>query len=180
MAKIRLRLPRRGKIPRLPGVPREPRGFGRSEAAIIPRGMRGLEQFRVQEPAGEPPLWWLEQYPGGTKPEWAVFWALLQLGYHPEDDFFVHAQLPGAGRGFSSQVDFLLPNLGIAIEVSGIYWHYTLGSERQERDLFRLLYFAERGIRVIFIDEDDALRDPIYYVKEALLGHDHSKLRAAV
>jgi hypothetical protein len=168
------------KLPRLPGIPREPRGFGRSEASLIPRGMRGLEEFRVQEPAGEPPPWWLRRYLGGTKPEWAVFWALVQLGYQPEVDFFVHAQLPGVGRSFYSQVDFLLPDLGIGIEVSGLYWHYTLGSERQERDLFRLLAFAERGIRIVFIDEDDAIRDPIYYVREALRGNDHSKLRRAL
>jgi hypothetical protein len=180
MVKISWRLPQRSKIPRLPGVPREPRGFGRSEATLIPRGMRGLESFRVEKPAGEPPLWWRQRYPGGTEPEWAVFWALVKLGYQPEVDFFMHAVLPGAGRGFYSQVDFLLPDQGIGIEVSGLYWHYTLGSERQERDLFRLLYFAERGIQIIFIDEDDAIRDPLYYVREALEGRDHSKLRRAV
>lgn len=166
----------RVRKPRLPGLPREPRGWGRTEISVIPRGMKGLEQFEVQEPAGDPPPWWQRTY-GGTKPEWAVFWALLRLGYRPEDDFFVHATLPGVGRGFYSQVDFLLPDLRIAIEVSGIYWHYSLGTERQERDLFRQLYFAERGIQVVFIDEDDALRDPLYYVKEALEGRDHSKLR---
>jgi hypothetical protein len=180
MAKISWKLPRRGAIPRLPGIPREPRGFGRSEATLIPRGMRGLEQFRVQEPAGDPPPWWLARYPGGTKPEWAVWWALVQLGYQPEVDFFVHAVLPGVGRGFHSQIDFLLPDLHLGIEVSGLYWHYTLGTERQERDLFRLLYFAERGIRIVFIDEDDAIRDPIYYVREALQGNDHSKLRRSL
>lgn len=174
--KVSIRLPQVRK-PRLPGLPREPKGWGRSEATLLPRGMRGLETFRVQEPAGDPPPWWLERYPGGTRPEWSVFWALLQLGYHPEEDFIVHAVLPGVGRSFYSQVDFYFPELRIGIEVSGLYWHYTLGSERQERDLFRLLYFAERGIQVIFIDEDDALRDPIYYVKEALQGRDHSKLR---
>jgi hypothetical protein len=179
MVKISWKLPRRGTIPRLPGIPREPRGFGRSEVTLIPRGMRGVESFRVQEPAGEPPPWWLQRYPGGTKPEWAVYWALVQLGYQPEVDFFVHAQLPGVGRNFYSQVDFLLPDLGLGIEVSGLYWHYVLGWERQERDLFRLLYFAERGIRIVFIDEDDAIRDPIYYVREALQGNDHSKLRRA-
>jgi hypothetical protein len=41
----------------------------------------------------------------------------------------------------------------------------------------RIAYFAERGIDVVFIDEDDALRDPLYYASEALQRRDHSKIR---
>lgn len=170
-----VRLPRL-KTPWLPGVPREPRGWGRTEVTIFPRGSEVAERFRVGEPAGDPPIWWREQFPGGTKPEWAIYWALLQLGLKPEEDFIVHAVLPGVMRSFYSQIDFLLPDFQIGIEIQGIYWHYTLGSKRQERDVFRFAYFAQRGIRVVFIDEDDALRDPIYYAKEALAGRDHSKL----
>lgn len=163
-------------VPRVPGVPREPRGWGRTEVHILPRGRREAERFRSVEPAGDPPVWWREAFPSGTKPEWAVYWALLQLGLKPEEDFFYQAVLPGVGRTFYSQVDFLLPDFQIGIEVQGIYWHYTLGSQRQQRDIFRVAYFAQRGIQIIFIDEDDAICDPIFYVKEALSGVDHSKV----
>lgn len=162
---------------RLPGIPREPRGFSRSEATFFPRGLRQLERFTQREPAGDPPGWWLAKYPSGTKPEWAIFWALLRLGLKEDEDFFVHAALPGVGRSFWSQVDFLVPPYQVGIEVQGTFWHYGLGSERQQRDILRIAYFAERGLRIVFIDEDDALRDPIYYTREALAGNDHSKLR---
>ena len=171
----RLRLSK-PSAPRLPGIPREPRGWGRTEVSVLPRGARVAERFQVEEPAGEPPAWWRERYPSGTKPEWAVFWALLQLGFQPDEDFFYLAVVPGVGRTFYSQVDFLLPDFSLGIEVQGIYWHYTLGSRRQERDVFRVAYLTQRGLRIIFIDEDDALRDPLYYVKEALAGNDHSKM----
>lgn len=125
-------------------------------------------------------MWWKARYPSGTKPEWAVYWALLKLGFHDGEDFIVHAVLPGVGRTYYGQVDFLLPDLRLGIEVQGLYWHYTLGSERQQRDVFRLAYFAQRGIDIVFIDEDDALRDPLHYVKEALQRRDHSKLNRRV
>ncbi len=163
---------------RLPGIPRAPRGFGRfREMALLPRGERAAERFTVSEPAGDPPDWWRALYPTGTKPEWAVYWALLQMGYRDGEDFFYLVVVPGVGHSYWSQVDFFFPDTKIVIEVQGIYWHYTLGSERQARDIFRQAAFAQRGIEIVFIDEDDALRDPLYYTREALRGRDHSKIR---
>lgn len=165
------------RLPRFPGLPREPRGWGRSETTITPRGLREANRFQAQEPAGDPPLWWRQQYPSGTRPEWAIYWALTRMGFRDGEDFIYQAVLPSVGRSYWSQVDFLVPDFQLGIEVQGLFWHYALGSERQQRDILRVAYFADRGIDIVFIDEDDALRDPMYYTSEALQRRDHSKLR---
>lgn len=161
-------------------VPKEPPGWNRTELAIRQRAEAFTAQYREREPAGEPPEWWKVRYPGGTKPEWAVYWALLVLGKKPELDFIYQAIMLGLELSYYSTTDFLLPHDGIAIEVQGEYWHYGVGSEAQYHDILRFEALAKEGMQLIFIDEEDALERPIWIVREALAGRDHSKLKMRI
>jgi len=111
-----------------------------------------------------------------TLPEWAVWWGLLKNGRLPDVDFDYTSVLVGVGISYYSTIDFLLAKDKLGIEVQGEYWHYGLGSNKEYHDLQRYLYFQAQGIQVVFIDEEDALRDPVYYVAEALAYRDHSKI----
>jgi very-short-patch-repair endonuclease len=107
----------------------------------------------------------------GTLPEWAIYWAHLQLKLKENEDFTYQFQFSLAPNG----VDFFELDLQIAIEIQGLYWHYGLGAAKQDSDLERKARIEAFGIQVVGIDEDDALRDPLYYLKEARVGHDHSR-----
>jgi hypothetical protein len=67
----------------------------------------------------------------------------------------------------------LNPRLGV--NVQGIHWHYEVGSGTIARDQLQRLQLANRGIQLIWIDEDDALRDPVYYLEQARMYIDHSR-----
>ena len=160
------------KMPRVARGSRNPPGWGSTEVSIRGRGFPGAAQFRPIEPAGDPPPEWT-----GTRPEWAIWWGLTKTGLQPGLDFTYLARLPGVGSGYYSTIDFLVPSYGIGIEVQGKYWHYGQGSDKIFKDMFRVNAFAGQGIKVIFIDEPDALTDPIYFVREALQGNDHSHVQ---
>jgi len=164
-------------LPALPSVPRNPPGWGRTEVAVRRRSLPFLNSFREQEPAGDPPGWWKAQYPGATRPEWAVWWGLERNGKQPNLDFVYRQVLMGLGVGYYSTVDFMLPRDNIALEVQGDYWHY-FDAERQYRDIERFNRLTNEGINLIFIDEEDALKRPIWIVQEALALRDHSRLKA--
>lgn len=157
-------------IRRLVPVPKNPPGWNVTEVSITPRLRPYVEGFRSKEPAGDPPPDW-----PGTRPEWAVFWGLMQLGYEEGVDFFYLSYTMALGKGDFSQLDFFLPAYRIGIEIQGEFWHYRVGSEAVARDHIRRAQLVGYGIRLIFIDEEDALVDPVYFVREAIAGRDHSK-----
>ena len=109
----------------------------------------------------------------GSTPEWAIYWALRTMGLKPDVDFvYQSAQMGGRMEKGGAVIDFLFfnpPNLGI--NVQSIYFHYT---GQQRRGQIQRAQLEAIGIRMIFIDEADALRDPKYYVAEALMFRDHS------
>jgi very-short-patch-repair endonuclease len=116
----------------------------------------------------EPPEDWT-----GTEPEWAINWALTKL----KADFDFQHNVAG-GRRFVGGIvaDFVVYEpTEVMIQVQGVYWHYELGSEKQERDALQRAIVESKGWIVINIDEDDAMRDPIFYTEEALRHIDHSK-----
>lgn len=155
---------------RIPSGSRNPRGWGALTQGSRARGLSGLAgTMQRQEPAGDPPEDWM-----GTRPEWAVQWGLMKAGLVDGLDFTFQARLPGVGASYYSTVDFLITDYNIAIEVQGKYWHYGQGSDKIMTDIFRVNAYAGQGIKVIFIDEPDALADPVYFVREALEGNDHS------
>lgn len=158
-------------LPSLPRTPQNPPGWGTSEITLRTRGLPGAQDMTVQHPAGEPPEGW-----PGTKPEWAVHWALISLGYEENIDFFYRFNIAGIGSSYYSQFDFVLPDFNIAIEVQGEFWHYAQGHTKIAEDLLRRNLAAQHNYNLIFIDEDAVLERPRYLVEEAIRGIDHSKL----
>lgn len=160
------------KMPRVKSGSRNPAGWGNLDIAIRGRGSPIAGKLTRPEPAGDPPEDWT-----GTRPEWAVYWGLRTNGLQEGDDFVYQARLPGVGAGYFSQVDFLIESYSIGIEVQGKFWHYGQGTQKILTDMFRENAFAGQGIKIVFIDESDALEDPRYYVGEALRGNDHSHVK---
>lgn len=118
----------------------------------------------------EPPEWW-----PGSRPEYYVYWALLSLGKRIDVDFtYQSPQMGGRLAKGGAVIDFLFinpPNLGI--NVSSRYYHYRTTPQRMRGQMQRA-QLEGYGIRLIFIDEEDALSDPRWYVREALEFRDHS------
>ena len=164
----------RVRVPNIPSGTRNPPGWGTSSISLKAAGLAGASSLRLSEPAGEPPLWWQLQHPSGTKPEWAVYWGLQKNGKLDGQDFIYQAHIPGTGNSRFINVDFLIPDNYIAIEVQGKFWHLGQGTRKIGSDVLRIESLAAQGVKVVFIDEPDALADPIYYVREALQGNDHS------
>ena len=119
-----------------------------------------------------PPNW------AGSLPEYVAYQTFIELGLEPGVDFTYQSPLMG-GRmekgGFV--LDFLFnkpPDL--AVNVQGVYYHYEFGVEAKARDVMARASLAGQNLTLIFIDDDDLIRDPKYYCREALNYRDHSRL----
>lgn len=113
----------------------------------------------------------------GTEPEWAIYWAFNAIGMKEHQAFEYQYFTEATPNG----VDFYVYDQNLIIEIFGLYWHYQLGGFKLQSDLERQIRLEAMGFDYIVIDEDDALRAPIYFVREALAGRDHSRLaRGAV
>lgn len=112
----------------------------------------------------EAPANWL-----GSLPEYAVFLALTRMKVDFE---FQSAQMGGRLTKGGAVVDFFIPSLNLALNVQSNYWHYSsagkIASDKAQR-----ITLEGMGIQVIWIQEEDALRDPFFYVAEALKGREH-------
>lgn len=111
-----------------------------------------------------------------TLPEWNIYWALTFRLHKKDGSDFVYRKTAGllASLTEKTQLDFmLLDGSAIAIEVQGLYWHYEKGRTKVADDIIRAAMLAGKWT-IINIDEDAALRDPLFYTKEALEGRDHS------
>jgi len=93
----------------------------------------------------------------------------MGLAYEFQNSFMGGRMVAG---GFVA--DFYLASYSLIISVLGEYWHYGLGQTAS--DVLQALGMNSQGITVIFIDESDALKNPHWYISEALKGIDHSKL----
>ena len=114
----------------------------------------------------------------GSLPEYIAYQTFIELGLEPGVDFTYQSPLLG-GRmekgGFV--LDFLFnepPDL--AVNVQGVYYHYEFGVEAKARDVMARASLAGQNITLIFIDDDDLMRDPRFYCREALNYKDHSRL----
>lgn len=144
--------------------------FDRESSVPIKTGRRPGVSSGFASPWMQPPLEWL-----GTLPEWAINWAHTQLKRKPGEDFEYIYEVAGG-----VQVDFFEYDLNLAIQVQGVYWHYEFSGSKVQEDQEQMIRVESAGIQVIAIDEDNALADPVFYLKEALEGRDHSRLGRGV
>jgi hypothetical protein len=117
----------------------------------------------------------------GSGPEYIAYQTFIELGKTPGQDFSYQSPLLG-GRmdkgGFI--IDFMFtnpPDLGV--NVQGVYYHYQKypnGVETKARDVLARASMAGQNITLVFIDDDDLLRNPRFYCREALNYKDHSRL----
>lgn len=126
----------------------------------------------TQIPQQVPPNW------QGSLPEYVAYRAFEQAGKIPGVDFTYQSPLEGGRMSKGGQVlDFLFSDPpDLAVNIQGVYYHYEFGIETLARDKIGREQMLQSGIHVIFIDEDDILADPDYYVREALNYRDHSRL----
>ena len=110
----------------------------------------------------------------GSKPEFYVYQALIKLGYKEGLDFTYQSALAGGRLEYGGAIlDFVVPSLRLGINVQSVYYHYA-DPEARRRDAMVRVMAAGQGLRLVYIDEDDILRDPLFYTKEALAFRDHS------
>ncbi len=110
----------------------------------------------------------------GTAPEFAVFQALNRLGFRDRFEF-QSSKFGGRATRGGLVLDFWIPSLGVALPISGEYWHYERAGQ-VARDLIQRQQLESSGITAVFIDEDDAMQNADFFVSDALRGIDHSKL----
>lgn len=115
------------------------------------------------QPFPPPPDSWT-----GTLPEWAINWAHSVLGRKAGEDFVYISYVAGI------QVDFEEFDLQIVLNIQGLYWHYEFSGGKQIEDRNTRAQIEATGVTLINIDEDNALADPVFFLREALNGRDHS------
>ena len=138
-----------------------------------PRSTYAERAFAPPPTVNEPPAWF-----GGSWPEYVCYRELQRQGYEEGYDFvFQSSQLGGKTELGGVVVDFYFETRRMAINIQGVYWHYVYkGGVNRGRDLDARQALGGMGIMLIFIDDDDLLRDPPYFVSQALQGVDHSRL----
>ena len=141
-----------------------------------PQG-RGVaaQAFAPPSTLPEPPAGFM-----GSFPEFVCYQELINQRYVPDVDFsFQSSQLGGRASLGGLVIDFLFQRPAtLAIEINGRYYHYDRpSSEQAGQDVYKRGQMASLGYVLIFLDDFDLLRDPSYYVKEALAFQDHSELR---
>jgi hypothetical protein len=114
----------------------------------------------------------------GSGPEYIAYQTFMELGKEPGEDFtYQSAQMGGRLDKGGIILDFVFTNPpDLAVNVQGVYYHYEFGVEVRARDIMARAMMAGNGIALIFIDDDDLMRDPTYYCREALNYRDHSQI----
>ncbi len=106
----------------------------------------------------------------GTLPEWLVYNELTRMNIEFD---YQSSQMGGRQERGGAVVDFMIDSLGLAINVNSTYWHYGRPGARQADRLQREQLEA-MGITIVYVDEEDLLRNARYYVQAALRGEDYS------
>lgn len=114
----------------------------------------------------------------GTAPEYAVYQALVRLGFEGRFEF-QSSRLGGRATHGGVVIDFYIPELHLAINVQGMYWHMERAGAIAT-DILQRAAIEASGIILVYIDEDDALRNAEWYVSEAIRGLDHSRVGAGL
>lgn len=127
------------------------------------RGVSDPSDNVVPEPG---PYW------PGTRPEWAIYWAHLTLDLLEGRDFIYRLSSYATDN---IEVDFLELSPSVGIQVQGEFWHYEFRSRAKPRDIQQKARLEAQGMSVIWIDENAALTNPVFFLQEALRGRDHSQ-----
>lgn len=106
----------------------------------------------------------------GTYPEYLVYQQLVRMVINFD---YQSSQLGGRSERGGLVLDFYIPSLSLALNVQSTYWHYGRPEARQADRIQREALEAQ-GLRVVYLDEEDLIRNAKYYVTEALEGRDHS------
>ena len=114
----------------------------------------------------------------GSFPEYVANQTFIALGKVPNEDFIYQSPSMGGRLDKGGAVlDFLFFNPpDLSVNIQGVYYHYEFGLEVSGRDKMARAQLAGQGITLIFIDDDDLMRDPEYYCREALQYRDHSRM----
>jgi hypothetical protein len=168
-------MPRRPRIrrPRLSPIPgvKAPNLWSLTSGFVASYPLREVRKRAKAETIPDPPPDW-----PGTEPEWIVFFVLLAMGYRYGIDFLYRERLPGLLARNFGEIDFLLPSLGIALEVQGRYFHYERGIEQIRSDALKRALVESQGLVLVALDEEDLVEgDPFWLVSEALKGRDYSR-----
>ncbi len=117
-----------------------------------------------RNPFPPPPEGWI-----GSIPEWYVFQALERLNV---DFNYQTSFLGGRLTKGGAIVDFEISSLNLIINVQSNYWHYG-SSGKIASDIAQRIALEGLGLRVIWIQEEDILRNPMFYVREAVNFREH-------
>lgn len=144
--------------------------FGRQMYFAVKVGLRPGINVDTKPPA-PPPEW------RGTKPEWSIYWAHIVLGLREHEEFDYAQNITDVFQvSGKTQIDFREYDVNILIEIQGLFWHYQgLDGFKIMADLDRKATVESLGYTMIYIDEDNANDDPVYYLREARAGRDHSR-----
>lgn len=148
---------------------------GASRVSLRTRGPRPLAEANYPEVVdgdrpGPPPPWF-----NGSLSEWHCHWALTKLGATFD---FQSPLLGGRLEHGGMVINFLIAEPSpIGIRIQGSYRPSESGSPRPAVDEFQRVALENEGVPIIDIDEEDILREPLFYVREALRGVDHSRAR---
>ena len=108
---------------------------------------------------------------GGSQPEYYVYKALLRTGRRLDIDFtYQSKQFGGRVSRGGSIADFIIVSPPMGINVQSRYYHARTTNQRAHDRLQREQYEAN-GIKIAYIDEDEAFENADYYVRRALSGY---------
>ena len=138
---------------------------------MVTQRQRRTSRGRVLKPV--PQGWTLA---GGTQPEYYVYKALLRTGRKLNVDFtYQSKQFGGRLERGGAVADFLIVSPPIGINVQSKYFHARTTNQRAHDRLQREQYEAN-GIKIAFIDEDEAFENADYFVRRALSGYTSTPL----
>ena len=142
-------------------------GIATRFVTVRPPGLPSTKTLVDRNNFPEPPDSW-----PGSRPEWFIFRALEAL----KVDFTYQSNRMGGRLDKGGAVlDFFIPSLGLGINVQSLYWHYgRLGGAVS--DNLQRIALEGQGIVMIYIDEESAISNPIWYTQEALQFRDHSQM----
>jgi len=115
------------------------------------------------------PEWWTLQR-GGSNLEYYIWQAILRTGRVENLDFVFQSRLFGGRINTGGAVaDFLIFSPRVGINVQSLYYHGTTAQQRAHDELQRIAIEGD-GLRLEYIQEDDAINRPDQAVREAIAG----------